>query len=94
MSEKKELTPQEETQRLLDIISDIEEKLGLNAEDSGGRNVMLTETEKISLERLRLRLSEIEKIEKNEIQRLVNDSINANEGIFQKEQYREIKKEE
>ena len=80
-----------EGERLLNLISDIEEKLGILSEDEDG--IMLTETEKISLERAKLRLSEIEKSNADELQRIINDSIEAGEGFFPKEQYREIKKE-
>jgi len=88
------LTIKEESQRLMDIISDIEEKLGLHKEEYGESEVALTETEKISLERAKLRLSAIERAEKEIVQRNINDSIEKGEGLFPKEMYREIKKEE
>jgi len=85
-----------ETERLLGIISDVEKKLGLEKEfefkDDG--QIVLTETEKIAVERVKLRLSEIEKAEKDELQRIINDSLDMNEGLFLESQRKEIKKSE
>ena len=87
MSNEDERTIAEESQRLMDIISSIEEKLRLNTE------VTLSETETIALDRAKLRLSEIEKADKEELQRVINDSIELNEGLFPKEAFREIPKD-
>jgi len=87
MSNEDERTIAEESQRLMDIISSIEEKLRLNTE------VTLSETETIALDRAKVRLSEIEKADKEELQRVINDSIELNEGLFPKEAFREIPKD-
>lgn len=87
MSNEDERTIAEESQRLMDIISSIEEKLRLNDE------VKLSETETIALDRAKLRLSELEKADAKELQRIINDSIEQNEGFFPKEKFREIPKD-
>lgn len=87
MSIEDELTIQEESQRLMDIIAGIEEKLRLHTE------IKFSETETIALDRAKLRLSEIEKADAKELQRIINDSIEAGEGFFPKEKFKEIKEE-
>jgi len=87
MSNEDERTIAEESQRLMDIISSIEEKLRLNDE------IKLSETETIALDRAHLRLSEIEKADAEELQRIINDSIEKGEGFFPKEAFREIPKD-
>ena len=87
MSNEDERTIAEESQRLMDIISSIEEKLRLNTE------VTLSETETIALDRAKVRLSEIEKADKRELQRIINDSIEAGEGFFPESKKKEIKGE-
>ena len=87
MSNEDERTIAEESQRLMDIISSIEEKLRLNDE------VKLSETETIALDRAKLRLSELEKADAKELQRIINDSIEAGEGLFLDSQKKEIKEE-
>ena len=86
MSEEDERTIQEETQRLMDIIESIEEKMRIN-------EVKLTETETTALDRAKLRLSELEKADAKELQRIINDSIEKSEGLFPKEAFREIPKD-
>ena len=86
MSEEDERTIMEETARLIALIGSIEEKIRVS-------ELKLTETETIALDRAKLRLSELEKVDADELQRIINDSIDNNEGFFKKEQYREIKEE-
>jgi len=93
MSNEKELTTQEETQRLMDIISDIEEKIRVSSEENLNAKVVLSDTETIALDRAKLRLSELEKADAKELQRIINDSIEAGEGFFPKEKFKEIKEE-
>ena len=87
MSEEDERTIMEETARLIALIESIEEKIRVS-------ELKLTETETIALDRAKVRLSELEKVDADELQRIVNDSIDKNEGFFKKEQYREIKEKE
>ena len=87
MSKEDELTIAQETQRLMGIISEIEEKLRLDT------TIKLSETETIALDRAKLRLSELEKADATELQRIINDSIEAGEGLFPKEAFREIPKD-
>lgn len=87
MSIEDELTIQEESQRLMDIIAGIEEKLRLHTE------IKFSETETIALNRAKLRLSELEKADAKELQRIINDSIEKGEGLFPKEAFREIPKD-
>jgi len=82
-----------EYERLLNIISDIEEKIRVSSEENLNAKVVLSDTETIALDRAKVRLSELEKADAKELQRIVNDSIEKNEGLFPKEQYREIKEE-
>ena len=86
MSNEDERTIKEETQRLMDIIESIEEKLRLD-------KVKLSETETIALNRAKLRLSELEKADAKELQRIINDSIEAGEGFFPESEKKEIKEE-
>ncbi|MBA7676806.1 hypothetical protein ES703_85051 [subsurface metagenome] len=79
-----EETIMRETAKLMDLIGSIEEKVRVN-------DLQLTEVEQTTLEKAKLRLSEIEKDNREEIQQQINDSLDRGEGIFLKEQYREIK---
>jgi len=87
MSIEDERTIMEETARLMNLIESIEEKIRVS-------EVKMTETETIALDRAKLRLSELEKADAKELQRIINDSIEKSEGLFPKEAFREIKKEE
>ena len=87
MSEEDERTIMEETARLIALIESIEEKIRVS-------ELKLTETETIALDRAKLRLSELEKVDADELQRIVNDSITKGEGFFEQSQYREIKEKE
>lgn len=89
MSDEK--TIMDETARLMNLIGSIEETARVN-------ELKLTDVEMSTLEKAKLRLREIEIADRDEVQRVINDSILAGEGLFLKEQYREIvvekKKEE
>jgi uncharacterized lipoprotein YehR (DUF1307 family) len=87
MSKEDERTIMEETARLMNLIESIEEKIRVS-------EVKMTETETIALDRAKLRLSELEKADAKELQRIINDSIEKSEGLFPKEAFKEIKKEE
>ena len=86
MSIEDERTIMEETARLMNLIESIEEKIRVS-------EVKMTETETITLDRAKLRLSELEKADARELQRIINDSIEAGEGFFPKEKFKEIKEE-
>jgi len=86
MSIEDERTIMEETARLMNLIESIEEKIRVS-------EVKMTETETIALDRAKLRLSELEKADAEELQRIINDSIEQNEGFFPKEAFREIPKD-
>ena len=86
MSKEDERTIMEETARLMSLIESIEEKIRVS-------EVKMTETETIALDRAKLRLSELEKADAKELQRIINDSIEAGEGFFPKEKFKEIKEE-
>jgi hypothetical protein len=82
-----ERTIMEETAKLMNLIESIEEKIRIS-------ELELTEVEMSALEKAKLRLSEIEKANQEVIQKQINDSLDRGEGIFEKSQYKEIKKEE
>lgn len=82
-----ERTIMEETAKLMNLIESIEEKIRIN-------ELKLTDVEMSALEKAKLRLSEIEKVNQEVIQRNINDSLDRGEGLFEKSQYKEIKKEE
>lgn len=84
MSDDREIM--EETAKLMNLIGSIEEKVRVN-------ELELTETEKVTLEKAKLRLSELEKADAKELQRIINDSIEAGEGLFPDSKKKEIKEE-
>ena len=86
MGKEDERTIMEETARLMNLIESIEEKVRVS-------ELKMTETETIALDRAKLRLSELEKADAKELQRIINDSIEAGEGFFPKEKFKEIKEE-
>jgi len=86
MSEEDERTIMEETARLMNLIESIEEKIRVS-------EVKMTETETIALDRAKLRLSELEKADAKELQRIINDSIELGEGLFPDSKKKEIKEE-
>ena len=86
MGKEDERTIMEETARLMSLIESIEEKIRVS-------EVKMTETETIALDRAKLRLSELEKADAKELQKIINDSIEAGEGFFPKEKFKEIKEE-